>query len=345
MTLQDFINSAQIALYIQNLPSESTIDKVLFPADKQLGTEIELAKGSQQRPVALRMSTFDVAVKPRALNASLDIHKKEIPFFKESILIKEKDRQKLLLAMAANNLNLVNNLLSQIFNNYKALVDGAEVQMRRARAQAIQHGAINIVTEDGDIVVDYEGPEEHKEVLTGTAMWSNPDADVIGDIIAWQQIMVNDGYAAPSIMILTEKTLTYILKNTAIIDELKAQRLGTVIVTRQDIINYLSTKIGLSVAIVNGIYRAENGQAFNYYDDDVVTLIPTGAIGRTVYGTTPEEADLQYGSKAHDTSVVNTGVAITTMPKVDPVTIETKVSQLAIPSFDRIDECFFATVA
>jgi len=43
--------------------------------------------------------------------------------------------------------------------------------------------------------------------------------------------------------------------------------------------------------------------------------------------------------------IVRTGVVITTMRKEDPVTVQTKVSQLGMPSFERANECFFATVA
>ena len=40
----DFINAKEIALYIKNLPTETSLDKQLFPASKQYGMEIELAK-------------------------------------------------------------------------------------------------------------------------------------------------------------------------------------------------------------------------------------------------------------------------------------------------------------
>lgn len=344
MKLQDFINAKEIALYIQNLPPQTTIDKVLFPNTKQWGTEIEVAKGAKKRPVALRMSTFDVAVKPRALKADLKIDKKEIPFFKESILIKEKDRQMLLMALQSNNANLVEQLISQVYENYQSLIDGASVQATRMRAQLIQKGEINIVTDDGDIVVDYDVPESHKETLLSTARWSDPSADIVGDIQRWQTALVNDGYAKPNRMLLTETTFSYILKNTAILNELKARNLGEVIVTSQEIIAYLNSKLNLSVGFLNGTFISEAGDTLNYYEDNYVTLIPDGVLGKTVYGTTPEEADSVYGSGKLDTQIVNTGVAITTMLKEDPVTVETKVSQLVIPSFDRADECFFAKV-
>lgn len=343
MNLQDFISSSQIALYIQNLPPATTIDEVLFTNSKQWGTEIELAKGSKQKPVALKMSTFDVAVKSRALSASLDLKKKELPFFKESILVREKDRQMLLMAMQSNNQNLVEQLMGQVFDNYKALVDGASVQARRMRAQALQKGQINIVTDDGDVVVDYEVPSDHKETLLTTARWSQTaTADVIGDIIRWQKAITDDGYAKPTRMLLTTKTFGYVAANAAIIADIKGTT--NMIVTDVDILNYLNKKVAIQVGILNGTFINEAGATVNYYEDELVTLIPDGVLGKTIYGTTPEEADKVYGTGKLDTSIVNTGVAITTMLKEDPVTVETKVSQLVLPSFERADECFFAVV-
>lgn len=344
MELKDFISASEIALYIKNLPPQTTIDEVLFTNDKQWGTEIELAKGSRQRPVALRMSTFDVAVKSRALSASIDLKKKELPFFKESILIKEKDRQMLMMAMQSNNKNLIEQLVRQIYENYQALVDGADVQARRMRAQVLQKGLINIVTEDGDIVVDYEVPAAHKETLTGEATWNNAGADIVGDILRWQKALTDDGYSKPTRMLLTSITFGYFAQNTAILNEIKSRTFGEAIVTDQDIINYINKKLGLSIGLLNGTFINEAGATVNHYEDNFVTLIPDGVLGKTVYGTTPEEADKVYGTGKLDTEIVRTGVAITTMVKDDPVTVETKVSQLVLPSFDRADECFFATV-
>ena len=115
----DFINAKEIALYIKNLPTETSLDKQLFPASKQYGMEIELAKGSKQRPVALSLSSFDVNVRPRTLRASVDIEKRDMPFMKESVLINEKERQKLMLALQANNQNIVDQILSTIYETSK----------------------------------------------------------------------------------------------------------------------------------------------------------------------------------------------------------------------------------
>lgn len=340
----DFVNAKEIALYIKNLPQESTLDKQLFPADKQYGMEIELAKGAKQRPVALSLSSFDVNVRPRMLKASVDIEKRDMPFMKESVLINEKERQKLMLALAANNQNIIDQILSTVYENYKVLVDGAEIQMRRMRAELLQNGKINIVSDNGDVVVDYNVPSEHKETISSSAKkWNVATADIVGDIQKWQKVFVNEGYSKPTVLVLTDTCFGYVCQNTAILNDIKGLNTNY-IVTENDVKNYLATKFGITIAIVNGVFVNEAGEATPYYADNKVTLIPTGVLGKTVYGTTPEEADSIFGSAKLDTQIVNTGVAITTMAKEDPVTVETKVSQLGMPSFEKADECFFATV-
>lgn len=344
MNIFDYINSKEIALYIKGLKEESTLDKQLFPADKQYGMEIELAKGAKQRPVALKLSSFDVNVEPRVLKADVNIEKRDMPFMKESVLVNEKERQKLMLALQANNDNIVNQILSTVYSNYKALVDGAEVQMRRMRAQLLQNGVINISSSDGDIEVDYNIPSGHKETITTAAKkWNVSTADIMGDITRWQKVLVDEGYSKPPVLMLTDVCFGYVCTNTAILNAIKGLDTSKVVLPA-DVKNFLSTKFELTVAVVNGVFVNEAGSTVSYYEDNKVTLIPRGTLGRTVYGTTPEEADSIFGSGELDTQIVNTGVAITTMVKKDPVNVETKVSQLGMPSFEKADECFFATV-
>ncbi|MGZ7279945.1 major capsid protein, partial [Streptococcus pyogenes] len=64
-----------------------------------------------------------------------------------------------------------------------------------------------------------------------------------------------------------------------------------------------------------------------------------GNLGYTVFGTTPEQSDL-LGGEATDAnvSIVETGIAITTTKTTDPVNVQTKVSMIALPSFERLEE-------
>lgn len=341
MDWREFINSKEIATYIQGLAVEMLIGEALFPRKKQLGMDLKYIKGAKKKPVVLRQSTFDTAVKIRALKATVDERSKRMPFFKESVLINEEDRQQLLLAASAQNKELLMMIISRIYDNYLTLVDGGDMQMERMRMQLLADGVINIVSEDGDLQYDFEVPTSHKEVLAGSAKWSSPDADIVGDIERWKKTMRDAGYPVPTRAIMTSKTFGYIALNKAI--KLDIDKDGRTIMTDAIIKNYLKNKLDLSVAIVSGTYKLEDDTEEQYFPDDKVTLIPDGNLGATYYGTTPEEADKLYGSKM-DCSIVRTGIAVTTMRKEDPVTVQTKVSQLGMPSFERADECFFATV-
>lgn len=341
MDLKEFLNSENIALYINKLPAESTLDSVLFPDEKQLSMEIEQAEAEDERVQVLKVSQFDVAAKKRALNASVDIKKHEMPFFKESIGINEKTRRDIIQAKNSGNQTIIEHLMKKVFDNYANLVDGGINQMRRMRAQVIQFGAINLVTNEGDVVVDFNIPTNQKITLSSDKKWNVASADIIGDILKWQKIFVKAGRKKPTRLIMTEETFeNTIMINTAIKNDMANRMIAVtptsnLIITQIEFLNYLKSRFGLSVAFVDGSFINEEGESQNFYEDGRISFIPEGTLGKSKYSFTPEEYDKIYGSKKIDTSVVKTAIAITTMVNEDPVTVDTKVSMIGMPQLDN----------
>ncbi|MBM7869306.1 hypothetical protein JOC70_000775 [Clostridium pascui] len=291
----------------------------------------------------LKPSTFDVAVKVRALKAQVDEVTKDMPFFKESVMINEKDRQDLLLAIQANNQDLINAIVLKIFDNYNDLVDGGDMQMERMRMQLLSDGGvISIVSDDGDIVFDFGVPAKHKEVLSGTSKWSDTvNSNPITDIIRWVRKMRDEGKIVNR-AILDSTTFGWVTANENI--RKAAYPLNPNYIASDDEIKaFVQNKTGVALAVVSGTYKLEDSSEQPYFPSGKFTLIPTGTLGATYYGTTPEEADKMFNQGA-DVAIVRTGIAIMTMKKRDPVTVQTKVSQLGMPSFEAADDCFFATV-
>ena len=108
---------------------------------------------------------------------------------------------------------------------------------------------------------------------------------------------------------------------------------------------YLSAKLGLSVAVYNKKYQVTlGGASYLFFPDDIFTLIPEGNLGNTYFGTTPEESDLLSGGTDAQVQIVNTGVAVTTIKEPHPVNVQTIVSAIMLPSFEAIDSIFIATV-
>lgn len=348
MNLSDYINSKNIALYIKELPTEDTADKTLFPDKKVTGTKLEMAKGAKKKSVALRMSTFDAATKMRALSADLTVKSTEIPFFKEGMGIDETTRRDLQNAIGANNENFVNALLGQVFDDYADLVNGANIIAKKMRASVIQNGLLNFTSKDGDIVVDYGVPANHRETLLSTDKWTDASADIVGDIKKWQKAITDDQYAKPTILLLTEKTFdSTFLINAAITNHIKNSNLNTsLILSQANYLQFAKEVLQLTVVFLEDTtyIPSEGATAIPYYSDAKITLMSGASLGNTVYGTTPEEFDKQSGSSKLDTYMVGKGIAVTTMVKEDPVTVDTKVSVMPIVSFDRADEVFFATV-
>lgn len=335
------LNADSVATYIESLPEANTIGAQLFPVQKQMGIDITMIKGASNRPVALRQSQFDTDVRIRSLKASLVEETKEMPFFKEAVVLRERDRQNLLLAMQGGNEQWRDMILSQIYENITSLTEGAAIQVERMRMQLISEGKITVVSEDGDIELDYGLPTENKVTLSGQSLWSDhANSNPIEDIENWIQAMIDNGHGKPSRLILSRNVLRNIQKNNAIKYDISEN--GRAIITEAVALDYLRSKTNLQVALVDGTYLAEDGTEQLYYPQNMITLLPAGTLGKTFYGTTPEEADLMTGNAANVRTVNN--VTITTVKKEDPVTVLTKVSQVVLPSCERIANVFIAQV-
>lgn len=343
LDIMSVLNADAIATYIESIPVAHTVGAQLFPVKKQMGIDLTMIKGAEERPVALKQSQFDTDVRIRTLKASIVKETKEMPFFKEAVVLREKDRQNLLLAMQGGNEEWRDLILDQIYENISSLVAGADIQVERMRMQLISEGKIQFTSEDGDIEMDYGLPDDNKKVLAGKALWSDyANSNPVQDIEDWVQLMIDNNHEKPSRMVLSRKVVRHIQKNEAIKYDLSEN--GKKIITEAVALEYLREKTGLQIALVDGTYLDEKGQSQKYYPDNKVTLLPAGTLGSTYYGTTPEEADLMTNNaNASNVRVVN-NKTICTIKKQDPVTVLTKVSQVVLPSCERISNMFVATV-
>ncbi|WP_339189797.1 major capsid protein [Paenibacillus sp. FSL P2-0121] len=343
--IQDLVRAPEIAAYIAANPSNAIpyLGATLFPSAKKLGLDIGWIKGAGGLPVALMPSEFDVKATLRD-RIGFGKVETEMPFFREAMLLKEKDRQELLRLLDSNNGEYVKSLITQIYDDRASLVSGAEVNAERMRMQLLSSGKIRITANRIDYDYDYNMKAGHKTTLTGLDKWDDPTANIVGDIKEWQDTIEDEQGVRPTKAIVTRKTWNNILANEKV--RLDMNPLGglNIIMTDALMRQYLESKLGLTVAVYNKKYALQDGSSHQFYPDDYFTLIPDGALGKTWYGTTPEEADLMSGATSAEVSIVNTGVAITTIKQPHPVSVETIVSAITLPSFETIDNIFIAKV-
>lgn len=276
----DLVNAKAIGAYYSEVQSNAIpyMGTGLFPAKKQAGLDLSWIKGKGGLPVALKPSAFDTKA---TLRDRIGVSKveTEMPFFKEGMKIKEKDRQELL-------------------------------KLQNAGEQYVQP-FIDKIYDDINTACDYIESE------TGT----RPTRAIVS-LKVWNYLKNNDKI--------------HIGINGAT-DKAKA-------ITNAQLQSYLTEFCGVTFVQYNKMFKDESGATKRFFAENICTLLPAGTLGNTYYGTTPEEADLM-GTSGVDVSIVNTGVAIKTKKTFDPVNVDTIVSEIVLPSYERIDETFILTVA
>lgn len=350
-TIFDYANAEEIAIYYKNKTENAIpfLGQTLFPRKKRVGLDLGWFKGSRGLPIALKNAAFD-AQAPLRDRPGFEKVETEMPFFRESMRIGEKDRQEILKLMNAGNTDMLMPFLNEIFDDVANLVAGGEVNCERMRMQLLANGTIEIIANGIPYEYDFQMDENHKETLTLDARWSQTStADPVTDIREGQDTIENDTGTRPTRAICRRKVWNYLLKNENILKDMDAKGYvgNTNAVVNDGLLSrYLLEELGVTVAVYEKKFITElGGSSQAFFPDDTFTLIPgQGTLGNTWYGTTPEEADLVTGQNNAQVQIVDTGIAITTKKQVHPVNVETIVSGIMLPSFETIDDIYIIKV-
>lgn len=343
-TIFDYVVAQEIAAYWETRQAEQGmppyLGEILFPDKKQIGLDLSYIKGSKGMPVELNLSAFDArAIKKNRIG--FQEVKTSMPFFKNSMSIDEDLRQKLLIAIQAGNQQYIQTILSKIFQDTVTLIEDAAVTREKMRMQLLSTGTITMANNGQEYSYDYGIVSTHKPTPTKT--WDNADADPIGDIITWQDVIENEGYGRPSRAITSRKVLRNLMKNTNIKNAVYVFSQGKVALNETALRSYILDQTGVTIEVYEKKYKSLDGTVTRFIPEDLFILIPEGDLGNTYFGTTPEEADLMTSQNAK-VAIVDTGVAVTTTEQVDPVEVTTKVSQVTMPSFEAADQIIIADV-
>lgn len=336
----EYVTARAQELYYNERLAEKTekpyLGDELFPTRKQMGLKIEWVKGIKGGAQVLPLSAFDSKVLKRN-RPGFQTMETKMPFFKISIDIDEELRQKLLM-VADSQKAVINQLITKIFDDNTKLISDAAVTRERMRMQLLTTGAIVMESNGQAYLYDY-GMEEYQKP-TVEKSWSDPTADIIGDIRSYQDTMVEKTGVKPTRMIMRTAQFRNIMNNEYIKNSLYVFAQGKVNASEEAVKTFLSQQVGItSIAIYDKVYIDEEGATQFFIPEDVAILIPEGNLGYTWFGTTPEEADLLGGVATNaQVAIVDTGVAITVTKETDPVRTTTKVSEVCIPSGENIDK-------
>ena len=355
MRLSDIFNADAIALNYTNAASNTIpyFGAGLFPAQKKAGLDLKWIKGHNGLPVSLAPSAFDAKSKFRD-RVGISINETQMAFFRESMLVKEADEQEIMRVQDAND-PYATQVLNNIFNDTQTLIDGANVVPERMIMQLLAplNGSMGIAIKANGVDYTYNydpdgswKKEHYKKITTAANKWSaadtcDPVKDIEDALDAQEQATGN----RPAVLLMSKPTFNLIKNSKKVQSGVLAQNTtANVNYTTARVRAYIEEELNISIVVYNKQYKDESGTAKKFYPDNIVMMLPSGTLGNTWYGTTPEERTLATRADA-SVSIVNTGVAVAVTITDDPVNTKTTASEIVLPSFERANECYALEVA
>lgn len=355
MKLSDVFTAEAIALNYTNAASNAIpyLGTGFFPSQKKAGLDLKWIKGHNGLAVSLMPSTFDAKSTFRD-RVGISMSETEMPFFRESMLVKEKDEQEIMRVQDSKD-PYAAQVLDNIFNDTKTLVDGANVVPERMIMQLLAplNGSVGIEIKANNVDYTYNydpdgswKAEHYAKITTDADKWStSATCDPLFDIETALDAQEAASGNRPEILLMSKATFNMIKNSAKVRSGILAQNTtANVNYTSAKVKQYVEEELSVTIIIYNKQFKDETGKAKKFYPDNIVMMLPNGAIGTTWYGTTPEERTLTAKSDA-DVSIVNTGVAVSVTITDDPVNTKTTVSEIVLPSFERMNECYAMEVA
>lgn len=350
MKLTDVFNAKAIAANWTEVASNAIpyLGTGFFPSQKKAGLDLKWIKGHKGLPVSLMPSAFDAKSTFRD-RVGISLSETQMAFFRESMLVKEADEQEIMRVQDAND-PYATTVLEHIFDDARTLVDGANVVPERMIMQLLApvNGNMGIEVAANGVNYSYNydpdgswKKDHYMKIESAEDMWNAADTcDPMADIEAALDAQENISGTRPEILLMSKATFKLIKNSKKVQSGVLAQNVtANVNYTSARVKAYVEEELNIRIVTYAKKFKDESGKEQNFYPDNIIMMLPNGALGKTWYGTTPEERTLASKPGAN-VSIVNTGVAVAVTITEDPVNTKTTVSEIVLPSFERMDECY-----
>ena len=354
MLINQVIDSKSIALEATHNASNDIayLGLAFFPEEKKAGLDLQWIKTHKGLPVSLAPSNFDALPVIRA-REGLKKEKTQMAFFRESMIIKEEDVQEIDRITSADDPYLVSAIRS-IYDDTNNLVSGAEVVPERMRMSLLAttngHPVIGISSDGVNYAYDYDPSGEyaskHYTKKTSTAKWSDTaNSKPIDDLIAAKKALQKIG-RTPRYALMTSATLNMLIGNAQVRTVVLSQNPNAnVYINDAVVIAAVKATTGLEILVYDKMYIDDNGDEKQFYPDGKVTLLPDGALGKTWFGTTPEERTARQVADV-DVTIYGKGIAIAVKTEYGPPALtSTTASEIVLPSYENMDSTYVLEVA
>ncbi len=201
-----------------------------------------------------------------------------------------------------------------------------EYRKEWARWQALA-GSLSVNQDDVKFSIDYDLDATHTP--TAGTVWSNPAADILGDITDWKQVVAQDSGEVPSRAYCNSTVAEYLMKNTGVRDLMGDQ-------LRSDVLQsgYLTRLLGLEITVYDAGFINDSGTFTPFIGNDRFFLCAGTDFARyLVAPSTDPKSGFRPGkfAKAWEAE--------------DPATVWVLVEEHGLPVLTKVENILVADVA
>lgn len=270
----------------------------------------------------------------------------EIPPLSKKIRLGEEERLRRRALETGND----DAIIDAIFADAENMTRAVQARIEKARGQLLYTGTVTLAENNLAMEADFGVPAEHFVAPAGLA-WSDPDSDIIGDLMAWAATYgITTGGEVPGVLVISTRIKGYMLKNNGV----KAAGIpsaslvsGAPNIVTENVLGAVLNAFGLPTVLVYDTTVRVDGVTTRVIPDDRLIMLPSadamGELGATFYGTTAEALVLRRDGQIEAEDAP--GVVAVVSDEYDPVGTWTKAAAIALPTLANPELLLVADVA
>jgi len=355
MRFEDVFSTRAAALRITQDSSNAIpfAGAAFFPTVKQAGLDLKLIKAHKGLGVVLKPAAFDTLATIRS-RQGFTVSNVEMPLFRESMRVGEKEMMEIQRAQQANDPYLLD-VLGRIYDDTNTLVEGARIAQEKMRCSLLcpQSGNLTISLAADNAIYNYDYDNQgtwkanhYVALASNNDKWSDPvNSKPLDDIQTGVTYLRSIGYD-PGYLMMNTTTFNYLVASDQIKNALITLTGSLISFMDVDTVReVIRRKTGLVPIIYDKMYTDLDGTDKKFFADNYCSILPRGGIGRTVLGTTPEERTA-LGDAGVDVSILESGIAIAHQTTYGPPVQESvTASMICLPSAENLDGMYVIKVA
>jgi len=327
LDLLDDVESTFIAREVPE-PVANPLSNVL-PDLLTEGVDAEIVKGTVSHSIA-KYRAFDAEAPIGKRQSELVTSRVTLPPISQKLPLNES-----LIRQLQENASqrVIDAFIKRAFDDTVNNTIAIRNRVEKARGEFLSTGKV-VIDENGvKETFDFGLDVDHKP--TASVLWSDPDADIISDELAWIGVVEDDALASPTTATVPQALLAYLQKNASY---------KAVIYPGQ------SNPPTLTPAQVEQVRQIYNLPRLNVYKGKVpgssgttnvlpqdVYILTTDTVGNTRWGETSEAMELSNSRAVDFTAEDRPGITVTSWKVPDPVTRWTKASAVVLPVANDIN--------